>query len=132
MLTECNPEPMQFARLDCRDVVADFDGGAISSVAGAFRLATAQGKLEARRARCAPLAGKSTLNRLEYTPSEYAQAIGGRRLKPIMRLGSHKARPMSWGCRQTFATTGRRVSLLSQQSSLGTPMLQRQTRRNWL
>jgi len=38
MPTECNPEPMLFARLDRRDVVADFDGGAISSDAGALLL----------------------------------------------------------------------------------------------
>ena len=33
-------------------------------------LATLAGKLEARRTDCAPLAGKSTLNRLEHAPSE--------------------------------------------------------------
>jgi Transposase DDE domain group 1 len=33
-------------------------------------LATLAGKLTARRADCAPLAGKSTLNRLEHAPSE--------------------------------------------------------------
>jgi Transposase DDE domain group 1 len=33
-------------------------------------LATLAGKLTARRTDCAPLAGKSTLNRLEYAPSE--------------------------------------------------------------
>src|SRR5690606_26046076 len=38
MQTECNPEPMLFARLDRRDVVADFEGGAISSDAGALLL----------------------------------------------------------------------------------------------
>jgi hypothetical protein len=32
-------------------------------------LATLAGKLEAKRQRCAPLAGKSTLNRLEHAPS---------------------------------------------------------------
>jgi Transposase DDE domain group 1 len=31
-------------------------------------LATLAGKLTARRKRCAPLAGKSTLNRLEHAP----------------------------------------------------------------
>jgi hypothetical protein len=128
MPTECNLEPMLFARLDRRDVVADFGGGAMSSDAGALLLgatdqaiklverfaacfadgrtagrvehavrtlvgqrvlgialgyedlidhdelrrdpvlATVLGKLEARRADCAPLAGKSTLNRLEHAP----------------------------------------------------------------
>lgn len=129
MPTECNPEPMLFARLDRREVVADFGGGAISSDAGAlllgatdrvvnlverfaacFRdgrtaervvhdvptligqrvfaialgyedvvdhddlrhdpvLGPALGRLKARRSTCAPLAGKSTLNRLEHAPT---------------------------------------------------------------
>jgi hypothetical protein len=120
---------MLFARLDRRDVVADFGGGAITSDAGALLLgatdkaiglverfaacfrdgrsasqvvhdlapmvgqrmfgialgyedlidhdrlrhdpvmAVLAGKLAARRARCAPLAGKSTLNRLEHAPA---------------------------------------------------------------
>ncbi len=128
MPTQCNPEPMLFARLDRRDVVADFGGGAITSDAGALLLGATDrairlvdrfaacftdgrsadrvvhdiptlvgqrvfgialgyedvadhddlrrdpvlgpvlGRLEARRARCAPLAGKSTLNRLEHAP----------------------------------------------------------------
>lgn len=38
MPTQCNPEPMLFARLDRREVVADFEGGAISSDAGALLL----------------------------------------------------------------------------------------------
>ena len=38
MLTECNPEPMLFARLDRREVVADFGGGAMTSDAGALLL----------------------------------------------------------------------------------------------
>jgi hypothetical protein len=119
---------MLFARLDRRDVVADFGGGAITSDAGALLLGatdrainlverfaacftdgrdagrvvhdvrtmvgqrvfgialgyedlidhddlrcdpvlgTVLGRLEARRSRCAPLAGKSTLNRLEHAP----------------------------------------------------------------
>jgi hypothetical protein len=119
---------MLFARLERRDVVADFGGGAISSDAGALLLGatdkaialvdrfaacfsdgraarrvvhdirsmvgqrvfgialgyedlidhdelrrdpvlgTVLGRLEARRRDCAPLAGKSTLNRLEHAP----------------------------------------------------------------
>jgi hypothetical protein len=129
MPTECNPEPMLFARLDRRNVVADFGGGAISSDAGALLLGATDrainlvdrfaacfidgraaervvhdvptlvgqrvfgialgyedvidhddlrhdpvlgpvlGRLEARRPGCAPLAGKSTLNRLEHAPA---------------------------------------------------------------
>ena len=38
MPTECNPEPMVFARLDGRAVVADFGGGAMTSDAGALLL----------------------------------------------------------------------------------------------
>jgi len=128
MPTQCNPESMLFARLDRRNLVADFGGGAITSDAGALLLGATDkainlvdrfaacftdgrtagrvvhevrtlvgqrvfaialgyedlndhddlrrdpvlgpvlGRLEARRARCAPLAGKSTLNRLEHAP----------------------------------------------------------------
>jgi hypothetical protein len=126
MPTECSAKPMGFARVDGRAVVADFEGGAITSNAGGLllgatdraiglverfaacftdgrsaervvhELATlvgqrvfgialgyedlvdhdrlrhdpvlgvALGRLEARHGRCAPLAGKSTLNRLEH------------------------------------------------------------------
>jgi hypothetical protein len=119
---------MRFARLDRRDLVADFGGGAITSDAGALLLGATDkainlvdrfaacftdgrtadrvvhdvrtlvgqrvfgialgyedlndhddlrrdpvlgpvlGQLEARRTGCAPLAGKSTLNRLEHAP----------------------------------------------------------------
>jgi hypothetical protein len=121
---------MLFARLDRRELVADFGGGAITSDAGALLLGATDkainlvdrfaacftdgrtagrvvhdvhtlvgqrvfgialgyedlndhddlrrdpvlgpvlGRLEARRARCAPLAGKSTLNRLEHAPAD--------------------------------------------------------------
>jgi hypothetical protein len=120
---------MVFARLDRRDVVADFGGGALTSDAGALLLGATDrasglvdrfaacfsdgraagrvvhavrtlvgqrvfgialgyedlidhddlrrdpalgivlGRLEARRPGCAPLAGKSTLNRLEHAPA---------------------------------------------------------------
>jgi hypothetical protein len=126
MPTECSPTLFEFAPVEGRAVVAGFDGGAITSDAGAlllgatdraiglvgrfaacFRdaraparvehavatlvgqrvfgialgyedlidhdqlrhdpvLAVLAGKLEARRPGCAPLAGKSTLNRLEH------------------------------------------------------------------
>jgi len=125
MLTECTADLFGFARVDGRDVVASFDGGAITSDAGALLLGAADraiglvgrfalcfrdvrsavlvehevgtlvgqrvfgialgyedlidhdelrhdpmmavlaGKLSARRQACAPVAGKSTLNRLE-------------------------------------------------------------------
>lgn len=128
MPTECSPALFDFAPVEGRRVVAAFDGGAITSNAGAlllgatdrainlvsrfaacFRdaralervehaiatlvgqrvfgfalghedvvdndqlrhdpvLAILAGKLEARRAACTPLAGKSTLNRLEHAP----------------------------------------------------------------
>ncbi len=126
MPTECSAKPMGFARVDGRAVVADFEGGAITSNAGGLLLGAtdraiglverfaacftdgraadrlvhevttlvgqrvfgialgyedlidhdrlrhdpvlgvALGRLEARHGRCAPLAGKSTLNRLEH------------------------------------------------------------------
>jgi len=129
MPTECSPGLFDFGSAEGRRVVAAFDGGAVTSDAGAlllgatdkaiglierlagcFRddrradmvehplaaligqrvfaialgyedlvdhdelrfdpvLATLSGKLEARRADCAPLAGKSTLNRLEHAPN---------------------------------------------------------------
>jgi hypothetical protein len=136
MPTECNPGLFEFPRLEGRTVVASFDGGRITTDAGAlllgatdrvigltrrfaacFRdsrdpvfvehsvetlltqriigialgyedlvdhdelrhdpvLAVLAGKLAARRSDCAPLAGKSTLNRLEHSrpePSRYAR-----------------------------------------------------------
>ena len=128
MRTECNPTRMRFARLKGRDVVADFEGGRMTSDAGALLLGATDraiglvdrfsgcfsdgrsadrvvhdvatlvgqrvfgialgyedlvdhdelrrdpvlgavlGRLEARRRGCEPLAGKSTLNRLEHAP----------------------------------------------------------------
>ena len=128
MQSECSPALLDFAPVDGRRVVAGFDGGAITSNAGAlllgatdrainlvgrfaacFRdarmaeqvehdiatlvgqrifgialghedvvdhdqlrhdpvLAILAGKLAARRSDCAPLAGKSTLNRLKHAP----------------------------------------------------------------
>jgi Transposase DDE domain group 1 len=130
MPTECNPALFEFALVEGRQVVAAFDGGAITSDAGALLLgetdrairlterftacfsdtravelvehqvatlvtqrvvgialgyedlndhdelrhdpvlAVLAGKLEAKRSDCAPLAGKSTLNRLELGRSE--------------------------------------------------------------
>ena len=130
MPTECSPTLFDFARVEGRAVVASFDGGRITSDAGALLLgatdrvigltrrlagcfidardpaliehevetlimqrivgialgyedlidhdelrhdpvmATLAGKLVARRSDCAPLAGKSTLNRLELSRAE--------------------------------------------------------------
>ena len=130
MPTECNPKLFEFASVDGRSVVAAFDGGAITSDAGASLLGEANrairltdrfaacftdarmsalvehevgtmvlqrivgialgyedlndhdelrhdpvlavlaGKLAAKRTDCAPLAGKSTLNRLELSRPE--------------------------------------------------------------
>jgi hypothetical protein len=130
MPTECNPKLFEFAPVEGRRVVAAFDGGTITSDAGAVLLgetdrairlterfascftdvrmselvehsvgtmvmqrvvgialgyedlndhdelrhdpvlAVLAGKLEARRDECAPLAGKSTLNRLELSRAE--------------------------------------------------------------
>lgn len=136
MPTECNPTLFDFAPVQGRAVIASFDGGRITSDAGALLLgatdrvigltrrlaacftdarnrafvehdvgtlvlqrvvgialgyedlidhdelrhdpvmATLAGKLTARRSDCAPLAGKSTLNRLELSrpqPTRYAR-----------------------------------------------------------
>jgi hypothetical protein len=141
MRTECSADLFGFARVAGREVVAAFDGGAITSDAGAlllgatdraiglverfagcFRdgraaeliehevktlvgqrifalalgyedlndhdelrhdptLAVLAGKLAARRKDCAPLAGKSTLNRLErggIVPTRYHRIAWGR------------------------------------------------------
>ena len=63
-------------------------------------LATLAGKLAARRKNCAPLAGKSTLNRLEHAPSEPARYHkighdGGavERLPVELFLEAHKRAP---------------------------------------
>ena len=134
MQTECSAERSKFGRVEGRSVVAEFDGGALTSDAGGLLLGAADqrlglvrriarcfrdardprlvehsvatligqrvfgialgyedlndhdelrhdplmavlaGKLEARREDCAPVAGKSTLNRLELsreTPTKY-------------------------------------------------------------
>src|SRR4030088_2212159 len=136
MPTECNADLFGFAPVEGREVVAAFDGGAITSDAGALLLGAADraiklterlaacfhdvrrqdliehevvtlvgqrvfgialgyedlndhddlrhdpvmavlaGKLEARRDDCGPVAGKSTLNRLELSrdrPTKYAK-----------------------------------------------------------
>ena len=130
MLTDCNPSLFEFAPVEGRSVVAAFDGGAITSDAGALLLgdtdrairlterfaacfidarmvqlvehgvdtmvlqrvvgialgyedlndhdelrhdpvlAVLAGKLATKRVDCAPLAGKSTLNRLELSRPE--------------------------------------------------------------
>lgn len=147
MPTECNTELFEFPRVDGRAVVADFDGGRITSDAGALLLgridrvlnltnrlaacfadardpalvehavetlllqriagialgyedlndhdtlrhdpvlAVLAGKFLARRTDCAPLAGKSTLNRLELSrerPDRYRKiAANGAAIKAL-------------------------------------------------
>jgi hypothetical protein len=130
MATECRQDSLDFGTVEGRAVVGAFDGGVISSDAGALLLGAADkairligrfascfidrreaesiehttrtlvgqrvvglalgyedlndhdelrhdpvmavlaGKLKARRKRCAPVAGKSTLSRLEHAPEE--------------------------------------------------------------
>jgi len=130
MATECRQDSLDFGTIEGRSVVGAFDGGVISSDAGALLLgatdrairligrvatcftdrreaesiehtvttlvgqrvvgialgyedlndhdelrhdpvmAVLAGKLKARRKRCAPVAGKSTLSRLEHAPEE--------------------------------------------------------------
>ena len=136
MQTECSAKPSEFARVEGRSVVAEFNGGAVTSDAGGLLLGAADkgiglvrrlagcfrdardgrfiehtvatlvgqrvfgialgyedlndhddlrhdpvmsvlaGKLEAWRLDCAPVAGKSTLNRLELSrdrPTKYCK-----------------------------------------------------------
>lgn len=61
MHTQRAAEQLEFSSVGRREVVAAFDGSTVSSDAGVLLL----GKLTAGRKQCAPLAGKSTLNRLE-------------------------------------------------------------------
>jgi hypothetical protein len=142
MPTECSADLLGFARVEGRSVVAAFDGGKITSDAGALLLGAADraiglverfarcftdsrsaelvehtvgtligqrlfgialgyedvvdhdelrhdpimavlaGKLAARRKNCAPVAGKSTLNRLE---------LGGPRVTPYHKIGHDPA-----------------------------------------
>ena len=148
MQTECSAERSMFGRVEGRSVVAEFDGGALTSDAGGLLLGAADqrlglvrriarcfrdardprlvehsvatligqrvfgialgyedlndhdelrhdplmavlaGKLEARREDCAPVAGKSTLNRLELsreTPTKYCKIAHERRSRPVRR-----------------------------------------------
>src|ERR687897_486699 len=125
MPTQCSRDLFGYEVVEGRQVVAAFDGGDATSDAAAMVaqrvfgialgyedivdhdrlrhdpvLATLAGKLEAKRKDCAPLAGKSTLNRLEHArsePSRYhkighnAQAI--ERLLVDLFLDARKAPP---------------------------------------
>ena len=160
MPTECNPMTMLFAPVQGRRVAADFDGGRMTSDAGALLLgasdraiglverfaacfvdarapgliehevatligqrvfgialgyedvsdhdqlrhdpvmAVLAGKLSARRSDCAPLAGKSTLNRLELSrpePTRYHKIAHDpaaiERLFVDIFLAAHKTAP---------------------------------------
>ena len=160
MPTECSPDLFEFARVEGRAVVASFDGGRMTSDAGALLLgaadrvvgltrklaacftdmrhpafiehdiemlvmqrvvgialgyedlvdhdelrhdpvlATLAGKLTARRSDCAPLAGKSTLNRLELSraePTRYARLAADtaaiEKLFVDLFLDGHKSAP---------------------------------------
>jgi Transposase DDE domain group 1 len=160
MQTECSKDLFGFTPVEGREVVAAFDGGAITSDAGALLLSAADraigmmerfagcfdderradliehevvtlvgqrvfgialgyedlndhddlrhdpmmavlaGKLEARRQDCAPVAGKSTLNRLELSklePTRYHKVshnpIAIKRLLVDLFLEAHKRAP---------------------------------------
>jgi DDE family transposase len=169
MPTECSAERFAFAPVDGRAVVASFDGGAMTSDAGALLLgatdrvlgltrrlaacfkdsrdpayvehtvetlvmqrtvgiargyedlndhdqlrhdpvmAVLAGKLEATRSACAPLAGKSTLNRLEL----------GRPEPPAMR-GLPLTPPPSRRCSSIFSSMPTRRHL-PRSRSISTP-----------
>ncbi len=161
MHTECTAAVVEFEAVEGKKVVAGFDGGTITSDAGALLLgqldrglglmrrmaacfsdrrdarlvehtvetlvaqrvfglalgyedlndhdhlrhdpvfAVLAGKLEAKRSDCAPVAGKSTLNRLEHTPKREAAKYhkidyDGGRLEALfvdIFLDAHKRRP---------------------------------------
>lgn len=161
MPTECNPGLFDFGSVEGRRVVAAFDGGLVTSEAGALLLgatdnaiglierlagcfhddrradmvehplaaligqrvfatalgyedlvdhdelrfdpvlAALSGKLEAKRSDCAPLAGKSTLNRLEHAPNGEATRYhkishDGRAIERVfvdLFLEAHRAPP---------------------------------------
>jgi hypothetical protein len=143
MPTECSGDLFGFTPVEGREVVAAFDGGAITSDAGALLLgatdraigmmerfaacfhdvrradliehevvtlvgqrrhdpmmAVLAGKLEARRADCAPVAGKSTLNRLELSrlePTRYHKIshnpVAIKRLMVDLFLEAHDRAP---------------------------------------
>src|SRR3954452_16047452 len=67
MPTQCSADLFGFAPVHGRRVEAGFNGAPRDG--GAGRQARA-GKLAARRSDCAPVAGKSTLNRLELSRPE--------------------------------------------------------------
>src|ERR1700747_567637 len=161
MQTECSADLFGFAPVEGRRVVAAFDGGTMTSEAGAMLLgatdgqirlierfagcftdyraaeliehtvpglvgqrvfgialgyedlidhdqlrhdpvmAVLGGKLAARRADCAPLAGKSTLNRLELSrlePTRYHKIGYGPKVRVLLRADSGFAREalMAW------------------------------------
>ena len=167
MPTECSATLMRFAPVEGRAVVAAFDGGAITSDAGALLLGATDrsiglierfagcftdgagggagrvhevatlvgqrvfgialglrgprrprpaaprpgagggaGKLAARRGDCAPLAGKSTLNRLEHAPAGEPTATTG---SPTT---ARRSRRCSWTCSSRRTATGRRRQIV--------------------
>src|SRR5262252_1321386 len=126
MPTDCTPNFFEFASVEGRKVVAAFDAGPVTSDAGALLLgatdraigmmkrfascfddlrrdpimAVLAGKLEARREDCAPMAGKSTLNRLELSklePTRYHKIshnpIAIKRLLVDLFLEAHEQAP---------------------------------------
>src|SRR6266566_4179265 len=81
MPTECSAEHFDFGTVEGRAVEAAFDGGLVSSDAGALLLGATDRAIglidrfaacfhDERREDCAPVAGKSTLNRLELSKLE--------------------------------------------------------------
>ena len=169
MPTECSADLFGFASVEGREVVAAFDGGAITSDAGALLLGAADraiklterlaacfhdvrrqdliehevvtlvgqrvfgialgyedlndhddlrhdpvmavlaGKLEARRDDCAPVAGKSTLNRLELSRLEATRyhriSHNPIAIKRLMRTSVRRARSSSISMRPTIRCT---------------------------
>ena len=59
-------------------------------------LATLAGKLEAKRRNCAPLAGKSTLNRLEHAPLPARKFLSLRWTQRLLTMSSMPRLPFLW------------------------------------
>ena len=70
MRTECSAKPSEFARVEGRSVVADFDGGALTSDAGGLLLGAADRRIDlvGRLAGCFRDARDPRYVELKWTP----------------------------------------------------------------
>src|SRR5687768_3318911 len=80
MRTECNPEPLLFAPVDGRAVVASFDDGAITSDAGALLLGATDRAIDlvGRFAACFSDAAIASASRTRFRRSWPSASSGSR------------------------------------------------------